>query len=145
MNLSVFDEHSMKRLFQLIFLILIFTSCNKSLDDYKEEGEGITRSLIQELRLSHTRKDLQLSCPRLQALFSSLSELMILAHELQERNHVSSVELTKENHDLSEQLRVELNRIFLLDGGKELIEKCQEPALQKLEAYQKKVQKKKFN
>ena len=124
-------------------LLTLCLSCTKSLEDFKEEGEGLTRSLIQELQEIRTRKDLQLSYGRLQILFTRLSDLMITAQEFQEKHHLSSLELSKENHELSELLRIELNRIFLLDGGKELIEKCQEPALQKLDAYLKRMQKKK--
>ena len=126
----------------ILTILLLLSACNKSLEHYKEEGEGITRSLIQELKGIHTRKDIINSAQRLTMLFNDLSDVMIASHEYQESHHLSEIELTHENHDLSEQLRIELNRVYLL-SGKDIIEKCQEQALQKLDAYKKKPKRRK--
>ncbi len=49
-----------------------------------------------------------------------------------------------QNHDLSDQLRVKLNRIYRLEGGRK-IEKSQENALQRLDAFEKRLAKQKIS
>jgi hypothetical protein len=78
----------------------------------------------------------------LQRLFDRLVDVMIaaeefaLAHPGQEKG-----ELTQRNHELSDQLRVELNRLYRVEGGRQTIEKCQEKALHRLDAFEKRVAK----
>lgn len=128
-------------LYSLIFLL---TSCTKSsLEEYRDEGEGIIRSLIKTLQVVESKNDLIDSCAHLEKLFDQLARLMIAAKEFQESHPKIDQKLTKENHELSDQLRFELNRIFHIDGGKELIEHCQEHSVQLLDAYEKRIQKKK--
>ena len=47
-------------------------------------------------------------------------------------------ELSQKDIILSDQLRSELNRIYTtIEGGREIIEKCQEEALNKLDTFEK--------
>ncbi|MBS0272688.1 MAG: hypothetical protein JSR85_08615 [Proteobacteria bacterium] len=129
----------LKKILPLIALFLIASSCgSRSLDDFEEEGEGVTRSLIQELKAIHTRDQLLVASSRLQRQFDRLVTIIIAAEEFS----LSHPELEKgggmrHNHELSDQLRVELNRLYRLEGGRQMIEKCEEKALHRLDAFQK--------
>jgi hypothetical protein len=125
-------------------LILCFlTGCGpSSLEDFQEEGEGFSRSLVKELRTIQNRKDLLESAPKLKKRFDGLVDLMIRAREFKEKHpFLESNELIKMNHDLSDQLRIELNRIYAIEGGRELIEKCQEEGLNRLDAFERRLHK----
>ncbi|KIC72338.1 hypothetical protein DB44_CK00110 [Candidatus Protochlamydia amoebophila] len=132
-----------RHIFFLIGCFLFLTSCGpKSLEDYKEEGKGITRSLIQELREIRNRDQLLASTSLLQKRFDQLVFVMIGAREFQYKYpNMESHELTLADHELSDKLRIELNRIYHIEGAKQIIEKCQEMALNRLDACEKKLSK----
>lgn len=131
----------MIRFFLGFLTLALLTSCGRqSLEDFREEGEGITRSLTQELRSIHSRDELILHFPRLKKHFDELVNVMISAREFQEKYPKSiEVPLEKGNHDISDRLRVELNRIYQIEGGRELVEKAQEQALNRLDAFEKRM------
>jgi 3-phosphoglycerate kinase len=100
------------------------------MEDYREEGEGITNSLIKELKKVKNRDELLIGTPRLKKLFKQLADLIVAAHQYREKHPTLEIpELSTTAHTLNEQLRSELNRIYLIEGGREVIEKCQEEAL----------------
>jgi hypothetical protein len=127
-------KNAILKAFYSLFLIIIITACSsQSLENYKEEGHGIIKALINELKAIHTRDDLMTSSPELTRLFNELGNVMVKAHALALAHPEQlQLELTKEDHELSDQLRVELNRIFRIEGGRSTIEKCQTESLQKL-------------
>lgn len=121
----------------MVFLLITAGCGPRSLDEFEEEGEGVIRSLIQELQAIHTREQLIAASGRLKRQFERLAGIMIAAQEYV----VSHPELGKEkfvckNHELSDRLRIELNRIYRLEGGRQIIEKCEESALQALKTGQ---------
>lgn len=126
-----------------IFLFLFTTGCTKSLEDFKEEGQGVTRSLVQELQLVRTKDDLQNASPRIKKVFDKMVDVMISAQQYHQTHpNLESIEFHKDDLELSDRLRMELNRLYLLENGKEIIEKCQENALQRLEISKKRSLKK---
>lgn len=127
------------------FLVFIASACSpNSLDDFREQGESVSRSLTNELRKIHSREDLLKAAPKLKRLFNELVNIMIAAQEF--RLHHPALELTeskKEMENLSDQLREELNRVYSIDSAREVIEKCQEEALLKLDAFERQLNKRK--
>lgn len=121
----------------LLLLLLFFTSCRSShLDDYQEEGEAIIRSLIQELKKIRTKEQLMASTNKLKLLFDRLAETMIAAETyLHSHPEVDRAVLSGPNHELSDQLRGELNRIYQFDGGRQFIEQCEQKALLRLQNF----------
>lgn len=117
-------------------LSLLLTSCgSQSLSDFREEGETLTQQLLSELRLIRTRDDLMERAPQLKDLFNQLADTMIRAHEYKQAHPDALLEEKMyENHQLSNQLRVELNRILNMEGGREVIEKNQMEALKRLKS-----------
>ncbi|MBA2369336.1 MAG: hypothetical protein H0V82_09990 [Candidatus Protochlamydia sp.] len=122
------------------FLIVIFFSSllsllvysPKSSEDLKEEARGITRTLIRDLQKIRTRDRLITSSKNLQELFSQLAEVMKEAQDFHSR-HPGEIALIKADHELSDLLRMELERIYRIEGGRQIIEKCQEHARALLE------------
>lgn len=94
------------------------------------------RSLIGELQSIRTRDQLLASTAKLKRLFERLVDLMIAAENFK----LAHPELDKglsagPNHELSDQLRIELNRLYRMDGGRQIVEKYQEKALHRLDAF----------
>jgi hypothetical protein len=105
------------------------------LEEFREEGEAIARSIAKELQQIHSRNELIASSGRLQSLFNSLVKVAIAARNFQELHPRSS--LPKGDLTTSDQMRAELNRIYQIDGCREILEKCQEEALHSLDAFEK--------
>ena len=133
-------ESRLSRSFLYLLLLIFLTACGpSSLEDFQEEGGAVSRSLINELSHIHTRNELQAASPKLKRLFNDLVDVMIAANVYAERHHdAESAVISSKQHALSEKLRTELARIYAIKGGRELIEKCQEEALNRLDAYEKK-------
>lgn len=123
----------------LVCLLLIMIGCRShSVDDVEEEAEGVIRSLIQDLKAIHTREQLLAATAKLQKQFERLVSLIITAEELISANpDWENIGSPQVNHELSDQLRTELNRLYYLEGGRQIIEKCQEKALYRLDAFKK--------
>lgn len=122
-----------------ILFLFIFSSCSEnSLEDYRESGRSQTKTLIKKLESIHSIQDLLVHENSLENLFFKLSDLMVRARQ----SHQELLPLEKEDLILSDKLRNELNRIFLIPGGKKVIESCQEKALTHLSICEKQLEKK---
>jgi hypothetical protein len=132
--------YQFKSFFAFFFILLMTTSCGpRSFEDFQEEGAGVVRSLIQELQSIHTREQLLGASGALQRQFDRLTSIMIAAEEFGFAHpELERGEFSHHPHDVSDQLRIELNRLYHLEGGRQIIEKCQENALLRLDAFQKK-------
>jgi hypothetical protein len=128
------------RLLGWVILTMTLVSCGpRSLNEFEEEGEGVIRSLIQELQVIHTREQLLAESGNLQKQFDRLVNIMIAAEEyVISHPDLDRVEFSRHNHELSDRLRIELNRLYRVEGGCQIIEKCQEKALHRLDAFKKK-------
>lgn len=113
---------------------LLLTGCgSRSLEDFREEGEQTTRILVAELSQIHTKRELIEASPKLKHLFNRLAATMLAAREFQKTHPDSErIDLQERDLQLSDQLREELNRLYQLDGGREIIEKCEEDAVKQL-------------
>ena len=136
--------HQFYRIFLFFFLsasLYLLTACTTSMEDFYEEGEGIITQLIQELGSIHTREDLLKETPQLKKLFNRLVDVIIATREFQ-LSHFNVQGNDRQNYELSETLRLELNRIYSLEGGRKIIENCQEQALNRLDTFEKRINKK---
>lgn len=114
----------------LLFLLILSSCGHRSLEEFKEEGDGITTSLIKELKKVRNRDELLIAAPRIQKIYSQMADLMIAAEQYKKRH--PNAEPAEPNHRLNELLRDELNRLYALEGGKEVLEEAQQQALLKL-------------
>lgn len=119
--------------FWWVLSVLLLVSCGPiTLEDYREEGRIVTKLLIKELRKIKTRKQLSASTVKLQKLFDRLVDVILEAQELRASTGQELIELARVDHELSDALRSELNRLYGLDGGRALIEKAQEKPFSRL-------------
>ncbi len=118
--------------------MLVCAACaRQSLDDFLEEGEGITRALVIELKQVRTRDDLLAHAAKLQQLFNALVDVIIRAQEFKDLHPNAQPSNTYVNEQImGDQLRVELNRVLRMEGGREVIEKTQEEALNRLDTFE---------
>lgn len=119
----------------LILLFILFSCSTQSLAHFRFEGEAVSRQLINELKQIRTRDDLIEHSSRLQELFNRLVDVIIKAQEFKDKHPEEQIEPISEA-SLSDQLRIELNRVLHMEGGKEVIEKAQEEALNRLDAFE---------
>lgn len=124
--------------FLFIIFFIAFVSCGShSLEDFREEGEAVSQKLLVELSQIHTRQELLSSQIKLKRLFNDLVIIMIAAQNFREKHPDADLpELSLENHLLSDKLRTELDRIFQIEGARELLEKFQEESLDRLDAFE---------
>lgn len=122
----------------LLFSSLFLHGCSpRHLDDFREESKGTIHALVLELQQVRTRDDLQPHASRLEKLFDELAFTMIEAQRFKEAHpHAEASAAFKRDSTASDQLRVELNRVLNLEGGREVIEKAQEAALNRLDAFE---------
>ena len=108
-------------------LILIFlVSCSPAtLADLRSEGEAETRKLAAELRAIEKKEDLQKAVPRLKKQFLKLADLLVQARPYSTEEASPTL--------ASEELFIELARLYEIPGGRELIEFAQGEAIQRLE------------
>lgn len=131
-----------------IIFAVFFTACGtpQSLEEFREEGQGIEKSLLTLLKTIQVDEELYSAIPALTKHFDDLVDVMIGAHQWQESHPGARAPLmTKEAHELSSALSQELNRIYKLERGRLLIEKSQENSLQRLDTYLNQGRKRKIN
>lgn len=133
------------KIFCFCSFLLVFCSCSPgSLEDYQYEGEAFARSLVKELKKIQTNEDLKGAEPLLKKKFNALVDLMIEAKEFQRKHpQEEEVDVMHYNHPHSEALLEELKRVYLIEGGREMVEKTQREALIRLDGYLHSLQKEK--
>src|SRR3990167_576159 len=133
------------------FLLLLLAACSPtSLKDLRMEGEAETKKLALELRKIETKESLIRASPKLKKRFNRIADLLIQTHEfeelLPERKEfprsgkdrdcvelpVQKGEILKEPSLASEELFIELARLYEIPGAKEIVEGAQKEAVAKL-------------
>lgn len=120
-------------------LLLLLTACGaRSMVEFREEGEAVIRALVKELQPIQTRHELLRAAPRIKKLFNELTTIIIQAEEFQHKHPDSmGAEFYRDEYAAGEQLRLELIRIYAIAGCREVIEKCQEEALVRLDTFER--------
>jgi hypothetical protein len=107
----------------LIFLFLV--SCGAStLSDLRLEAEGEVKKLAAELREIEEKEELQKAVPRLKKRFLRIGELLVAAREFPKEEGLPTYG--------SEELFLELARLYEMPGARELIEFSQMEAVEML-------------
>ena len=119
--------------FFYIIIILIY-GCNPTNEDIQQESQKIIKQLIEQMTIIHNYGELQKSAPQLKKSFNKLVDIIIEARKLE----IKDAKFEIKNHHLSDLLRYQVERIYRIDGGKEIIEEMQRDALHKLNAFEKK-------
>lgn len=110
-----------------LILILLLGCQNPSYESFRENGKSKTRSLIAELKSIRSKDQL---IEKKDKVIYHFKELASLAHSAQEYDNESIEDklppLTSLDLELSDLLRIEILRIYRLEGGKEIIDACRD-------------------
>lgn len=139
-RLSRFMSHT------YLISLLIFFLCagckSQSPEEYREEGRKHTRTLIENLKSIHSRQELLKAQPILKKQFSEIAALLIEAQEFYSQHpDAEQLPLSQQDQLLNAELRKELERLYGIEEGREMIEKSQEEALDLLNTYDKRFSK----
>lgn len=111
----------------LWWTLIFLASCGPAtFDDLRFEGEAQIRLLAKELRSIETKEDLQRATVRLRKRYNKIADLLIEAKEYSCEREEDSL--------ASEELFLELARIYEMPGGREGIEFAQSQAVHRLQA-----------
>ncbi len=115
------------RFLSLFCTLFVLGSCGSPSEGSKSK---VLEELVSELEGISSRQELQRELPKLTKLFDQIGAQII------ERGDEPSCaeDLPPVHSDSSEKLKTELIRIYKIEGGRELIESAQRPALLKLSA-----------
>jgi hypothetical protein len=128
-----------------LILVLLLCSCSpNSSEEFKQEGVAYCRRLVIDLHKIENREQLLLAEPRLKKHFEALIDLMIEASEFEQKKIESiSTETVFIGNGADFLLEDQLRRIYAIEGGREVIERAQQEALVRLDAYERTLAKKK--
>ncbi|MGE5196714.1 MAG: hypothetical protein ACM3JI_05235, partial [Anaerolineae bacterium] len=98
------------------------------------------RSLTSELKEINHREELIAATPKLKKKFNALVDLMIEARKFQKK-HAEETLLDSRQQNFepiaSEQLLMEIKRIYGIEGGRQIVESAQREALLRLDAFER--------
>src|ERR1700733_14895073 len=126
---------------QAILLIIFLCLCGcsqKSPEYFQERGRGITAALIEELSAIDDVDALLERLPYLESLFEALVDQIIEARKWQIKQGASFT-ISEQDAELSAKLASELHRLMLNPLACHVIEKSQQKALERLDAFEKRV------
>lgn len=127
----------------LISLLLVCGCSPSSSEEFRREGSARCQALIRDLEKIENHEQLLSAELQLKKHFESLVSLMVEAAEFQQKNLDSpDVEGATEERGVDEKLQEELRRIYTIEGGREVIERCQQEGLVRLDAYERALVKK---
>jgi hypothetical protein len=126
---------------QLVFFfgILVLCGCSpSSSQDFQKEGESLCRKLVVALQKVENTEDLQVMIPFFKKQFQALVTLIIQQRQFQDKfPEDEALEIPIANAGVNELLVIELQRIYQIEKGREIIEKAQKDALNRLDAFEK--------
>lgn len=122
----------------LLCLCLVSSCGPRSVEDYREEGQGVIRTLTATLKEIYTREQLLQEAPKIKKIFNRLVSVIIDAQQFRDRHPDDDVpDFSRNDLMVSGELRAELLRIYQIEGGMEIMEQCQDEALTRLDAFEK--------
>lgn len=127
-------------------LICILCGCKqRSCADFQQQARVVIEALIQDLRQIEDLEDLMREVPLLQEHFDELVSIMIEAKKWQIKTKtpvqccLNSVDENCElRGELNKKLMSELNRLLRDPLARHFLEKAQQQALERLDAFEKK-------
>lgn len=118
----------------LLFLFLFFalTACQRPSPAYfQEQGHQKVEELIVELQKIESIDELIAHAIQIKTLYEELVDLIIQA-KVYQKKHKVYWKIEAMHRGVNEELRRELNRLYKLPGAKEIMEKYQLQACQRL-------------
>ncbi len=111
---------------KLIFCFFLLTGCASTQEELRQKGTDQMRTLIRELRRVETVDDLRQAEPTLRKIYLQIAKLMITAKKYEAFHpEMELSDLPQINIELSKRLQKELERVAMLEGGREVFESWQ--------------------
>ncbi len=127
-----------KKIFCLLTLSCSLACSPNSSQEFQKAGEEQCLSLLKILQSIETSDQLLSAEPVLKNKFESLVALMIESSRFQQEHPDEwQSESVSEVSFVSTSLKEELSRIYLIEGGREVIERAELESLVKLDAYER--------
>ena len=109
-----------------------------SLSDYRHEGESACRDIIGDLQKIEKREDVARLEPVLKRKFEKLVSVIIEARKFQIKYPEEALALPIAlESDVSDLLKEELQRVYRIEGGQEIVERAQREAMLRLDGFEK--------
>ncbi len=125
----------MKKPILLFILLTVLYGCSpSSLDDFQREGEALSRILIKHLESIESQEELLRAEPILKKDFEAYVDLINQARAYQLKHTDEIATDGGSDFSVSDELKKQLRRIFAIEGGREIIERAQQEALERLDA-----------
>jgi hypothetical protein len=122
----------------LFLLCLILSSCSSKSEEYfLRRGNELALQLIEELGDVFDIDDLIDKQPHLRRIFNEQADLIIEARKWQ-INHKEVWSLDQKSSLLSQELEMEIKRVYAIPVARELLEEYQSSALERIDAFEKK-------
>lgn len=119
---------------RFLFLFLLFISCSpQSYEDFRDEGEALAYSIAQDLRKVQTKEDLEKISPKLRKKFQRLADLIISLRRFNERQPFEAAYYLAYEAKVSDELYLEMKRIYQIPGARQVVEKTQAEALTRIQ------------
>lgn len=91
-------------------------------DYYREQGTSLSKSLLLELKKVRTREEYLDRRINIEKLYFELQALIVEADKyLKAHPEIEMPLFTRQNQEISDNLQLELNRLFRLEGCPELL------------------------
>ncbi len=120
-----------------LLIAFIFSSCNPtSSRDYQLQARDQISQLVKDLKKLQDPVQLQRAQKKLKKHFIRLSKTLICYANYIEKHPELNFEPSEELQSFCLELESELNRLYRLDGGRELVEDSQEDAYLKLSLFE---------
>lgn len=127
----------MKIFFTLLLLAALYGCSPSSSEDFQREGEALSRTLIKHLEAIESQEELLRAEPVLKKDFEAYVDLIQQAREYQLKHADEIVLEASSDFSVSGELKEEMRRIFAIEGGREIIERAQQEALVRLDAFER--------
>lgn len=112
---------------KILFSLCFLTGCAPAtLDDLRCQGEAETEGLATFLREIETKEDLEKALPRLKKKFNRLA---LILQEVRKTPH----SLGTDPSVASEELFIELSRLYEIPGCRDLVERAEDEAIEILQ------------
>lgn len=130
----------------LFFLGLVFfVSCSSnSYEDYRKKGDILVQGIAKDLQKIRCKDDLASGIRPVKKKLKRLNALLIQSADYAEKHPQKSENIDKSTL-YSDQLQYELLRVCEIEGSKQILENLQADMLDKLDAYLRKVKRKKLS
>lgn len=120
----------------VVGLTMLLAACApSSMEEFRREGEAISRKFTEQLQRIETREDLVKALPEIKKHYEEIVDLMIEVNAFKEEHFGEAIDTYYSTDNLaSEALMMEVKRIYRLEGGRELMESAQRESLFRLDA-----------